>query len=67
MGISYGNDLENLEFANRRSNQVTKWININEVKINEAKERCGMVKATQVTLGDIDSSHISDRSVGSVI
>jgi hypothetical protein len=60
------NYLENLGFANRRSNQGTKWININEVKINEAKERCGMVKATQATLGDIGSSHNSDSSVGSV-
>ena len=57
------NYLENLGFANRRSSHGTKWINITDVKLKEAQERCGMVKATQATLGDIGSS---DSSVGSV-
>jgi hypothetical protein len=48
--------LENLGFTHRRSSGHTKWININAVKISEAKERCGMVKATQATLGDNVSS-----------
>ena len=52
--------LENLGFAHRRSGGFTKWININAEKLTEAKERCGMVEATQATLGD------SVSSVGSV-
>jgi len=52
--------LENLGFTKRRSSSFTKWININAEKLAEAKERCGMVEATQATLGD------SVSSVGSV-
>jgi hypothetical protein len=54
------NYLENLGFVNRRGSKGTHWININTVKINEAKERCGMIKSTQATLSE------SDSSVGSV-
>ena len=50
------NYLENLGFSPRRDNQGTHWININAAKIVEAKERCGMVKATQATLAESDSS-----------
>jgi hypothetical protein len=53
------NYLENLGFANRRSSTGTNWINVNEVKLKEAQERCGMIKATQATLA------YSDNSVGS--
>ena len=52
--------LENLGFVHRRRSGFTKWININAQKLEEAKERCGMVEPTQATLGD------SVSSVGSV-
>jgi len=52
--------LENLGFEKRRRGGHNIWININSLKLTEAKERCGMVEATQATLGD------SVSSVGSV-
>ena len=58
--VSLCNYLENLGFTPRRDNKGTHWININAVKINEAKERCGMIKESQATLSE------SDSSVGSV-
>ena len=58
--VSLCNYLENLGFTPRRDNKGTHWINLNAVKINEAKERCGMIKESQATLSE------SDSSVGSV-
>jgi len=58
--VSLCNYLENLGFTPRRDNKGTHWININAVKISEAKERCGMIKESQATLSE------SDSSVGSV-
>lgn len=58
--VSLCNYLENLGFTPRRDSKGTHWINITAVKINEAKTRCGMIKESQATLSE------SDSSVGSV-
>ncbi len=54
--VSLCNYLENLGFTPRRDNKGTHWININAVKINEAKTRCGMIKESQAKLDESDSS-----------
>ena len=57
--------LERLGFRNKRGNKSVVW-NIVAEKIQEPKERIGLIEPTQATLSESDSSHTSVGSVGSV-
>jgi len=54
--------LERLGFRNKRTDQAVEW-SVTKEKIQEAKERVGLVEPTQATLSETDSS---DASVGNV-
>ncbi|KFM20189.1 Primase 1 protein [Marine Group I thaumarchaeote SCGC AAA799-P11] len=58
--------LERLGFRCRRTNKAVEWLNVTPEKIQEAKERVGLVKPTQTTLSESDSTHENDQSVGNV-
>jgi len=58
--------LERLGFRNKRESNSRKWLNITHEKIQEAKERVGLVKPTQATLAEVDSTHENSQSVGNV-
>ncbi|MHA7648077.1 primase C-terminal domain-containing protein [Nitrosopumilus sp. S4] len=57
--------LERLGFRNKRGNKGVVWSIVYE-KIQEAKERIGLIEPTQATLSDIDYSHKSVGNAGSV-
>ncbi|MGY5151749.1 MAG: primase C-terminal domain-containing protein [Candidatus Nitrosopumilus sp. bin_6a] len=56
--------LERLGFRNKRGNKGVVW-SIATEKIQEAKERVGLVEPTQATLSESDSSHTSVGNVAS--
>lgn len=58
--------LERLGFRNKRTDQAVVWI-ITKEQIQEAKERIGLVKPTQATLSQNDSSNTSVGNVGNVV
>jgi len=58
--------LERLGFREGRDGQGNYWKNITPEKIQEAKERVGLVKPTQVTLSESDSSKTSVENVSNV-
>lgn len=59
--------LERLGFRQgERDGKSTKWINITPEKIQEIKERTGLVKPTQATLSETDSRHENPDNVGNV-
>ena len=58
--------LERLGFRCKRTNKGVEWLNITPEKIQEAKERVGLVKPTQATLAETDSTHENKQSVGNV-
>ncbi len=57
--------LERLGFRNKRTGQAVIW-NITTNKIQEAKERIGLIEPTQTTLSTNDSSKESAVNVGNV-
>ena len=58
--------LERLGFRCKRTNKGVEWLNITPEKIQEAKERVGLLKPTQATLAETDSTHENKQSVGNV-
>ena len=58
--------LERLGFRQKRDGKGTKWENITTEKIDEAKERVGLVSPTQATLSETDSRHENPDNVGNV-
>jgi len=62
--------LERLGFRNKRTSRGIEWTNITFEKIQEAKERVGLIESTQITLSESDSGNASvgnATSVGSVV
>jgi len=57
--------LERLGFRNKRTGQAVVW-SITKEKIQEAKERIGLVEPTQATLSQSDSSNTSVENVSNV-
>lgn len=57
--------LERLGFRNKRTDQAVVW-SITKEKLQEAKERIGLVEPTQATLSESDSSNASVGNVSNV-
>ena len=49
--------LERLGFRNKRTSKAVEWINLTSEKIQEAKERVGLIQPTQATLSESDSTN----------
>lgn len=58
--------LERLGFRNKRTSKAVEWINLTPEKIQEAKERVGLIQPTQATLSESDSTNKNVGSVGNV-
>jgi len=58
--------LERLGFRNKRTSKAIEWTNLTAEKIQEAKERVGLVNHTQTTFGESEAYNKLGDSVGDV-